>query len=127
MEKIRQCDVRVGNEVLVHGILKKVTLQMLYEGGISEYMTGVPLNENWFINFGFEKQFFIDKRNYTPVEKTVYKLGNKIIVDNLDGDYMYVMISDGLFLNGYTRNFKYVHELQNLHFELKREELTLKQ
>jgi len=126
MKKLTAHDIRVDNEVFVHGILKKVTLQMLYEGGISDYVTGVPLSENWFINFGFKKEIFIDRRNYTPIEKTVYRLGNKLVADNEDGDYMYCQISDGIFLSGYSRNIKFVHELQNLHFELKREKLTLK-
>jgi len=91
-----------------------------------DFSRPILLTSDWFINFGFKKEIFIDRRNYTPIEKIVYRLGNKLVAYNEDGDYMYCQISDGLFLSGYSRNIKFVHELQNLHFELKREELTLK-
>lgn len=117
-------ELRIKNLILVNGIVKPLSLTMMYEGGLDEYCKYIPLTEKWLLNFGFEKKEFKDHRNYTPQLKSIYQLGKKTIAYNDEGDYIFCKISDSIFLSAYSRNIKFVHELQNLYFALVGTELT---
>jgi len=73
---------------------------------------GIELNEKWFIRLGFSKLVLKTKTFYT--NNIELEKGNK-----RSGCY---------FLRGwkgYHKGVKYVHELQNLHYNLIGEDLTV--
>jgi hypothetical protein len=90
---------------------------------ISKNFEPIPLTEEWFLKFGFEKieveePFF--KKNKIEVFK--YLKGNFFLLGGNNTSY-------GIGLHdiwqGMEINIKYIHQLQNLYFALTNEELTL--
>jgi len=75
----------------------------------------IPLTEEWKLKFGFEKTEWDNFNSY------------RLIIGN--NDYAIVLYSDGNCEVGdiITCKIEYVHQLQNLYFALKSEELTFKQ
>ena len=73
----------------------------------------IPLTEEWLEKFGFEKD-----------ENGLYKLFNQSEVPILLNEDLNGWTCDGI--NFSINNTQYVHQLQNLYFALKGEELTLK-
>lgn len=73
---------------------------------------GIPLTEEWFIKFGFEK-----RKNYFIK----------------DGEYRFTLADEKVYmqvgedeLGCYLLTIQYVHQLQNLYFALMNTELTEK-
>ena len=73
----------------------------------------IPLTEEWLINFGFKKSFFSD--SYFKDEFFLNK--------DYNGKWTFNLLEGiGICL----KDIKYIHQLQNLYFELTNKELTTK-
>lgn len=84
-----------------------------------ENVNPISISEEWLLKFGFEKQ---DEKNF---KKEYYRIKIDIIIEHEDD--VRVGISDGtgdLYLK--YADYKYIHQLQNLHFALTGEELAFK-
>jgi hypothetical protein len=83
----------------------------------------IPLTEEWLLNFGFTKQ------DYTMSGCSIYKLGNIIIMNsflNPVREYMGITIEGISPPTWSLKDLNFVHQLQNLYYELTGEELTIK-
>jgi hypothetical protein len=114
-------ELRIGNLLLNNHVTYKV-ISIDEEGimadpvsqkhtidvNIRDLVTPIPLTEEWLLSFGFEKMH------------KYYQLGKVTI--NIFNDSAYK-----LNVSGFTpyKAIKYVHQLQNLYFDLTGEELTL--
>lgn len=81
-----------------------------------EDITGIPINEKWLVNFGFESvsKTFI-------YQKVTTQLNNKIKIHRVQENFY--------CLGGYEgscNKIQYIHQLQNLYFYVTGEDLTLK-
>lgn len=146
-------ELRIGN--LVNGLSgKTILVETIGEYGINASLAGgdsgawieheatfeglqpIPLNEEWLQKFGFENKGLFENKIYLPNGRggdmdgaTQFVLGQyKHIVYLLAGKFYYQLASctDDYGDNIETVELPYVHELQNLHYALKREELTIK-
>lgn len=94
-----------------------------FDGTNFEICKPIPLTEEWFLLFGFEKlpndEFFF-KRHKIEVFK--YSKGNFFL---LGGNHITYGIGLHDIWQGMEINIQYVHQLQNLYFALTGEELTL--
>lgn len=104
-------EVRLGN--LVYGF--KTTWQIdptdFIGDRISTYKP-IPLREEWFIKFGFEK-----RKNYF-IKDGEYRF-------TLTDEKVYMQVGEDA-LGCYLLTIQYVHQLQNLYFALMNTELTEK-
>lgn len=103
---MKSTELRIGNLILVNDIPKPLTIQMLYDGGLTEYCKPIPLTEEWLLNFGFKKysKNFI---KYGNIEFYIWEIDNSYKIKALD-----ILIK-----------IQTVHELQNLYFLLTKTEL----
>lgn len=105
------------SEILARGV------NVIHNGGIwfikYEDLIPIPLTEEWFLKFGFEEKPFYGRKYF---EKNDFKIKAG---ENGWFDY-FIDIDYGNDTKEFA-SFKYVHRLQNLYFELKDEELTLKE
>lgn len=115
-------ELRIGNLLNLYGQTVTVVgidrtlhgeYHVTYNDGEKEYRTAryldqfepIPLNEEWLVKFGFEKQ-----------ENTSWVIGTFIIWDDL---------KFGNKLIYQSKCFYYVHQLQNLYYSLCGKELTV--
>lgn len=134
-EKMNTQELRLGNIIKVVEGDRQCTVIGIKPGAIrvnlevvkghfvtdeAELFSGIPLNEGWFIRFGFEEK----KENTGPPineELTSFVLsGYEFSKDT--GGYWYLC-----GYNWNTKRFKCVHQLQNIFFAIAGEELTLKE
>jgi len=74
------------------------------------YLSPILLTEEWLIENGLLFS------GYNSEDKAIYKKDDEIwIVKNI--------VTKQFYLNGYEKEIKYVHKLQNLYYELKGEEI----
>ena len=112
-------ELRIGNLVNIKGHADEVGISAI---GIDNFYKSklevepIPLNEEWFLKFGFEKM--TDKNK--GWKQTSYSINNGQLIVCFDGGIMTVDFWNGL-------NKKYVHQLQNFYYALYGEELTEKQ
>ncbi len=118
-------ELRIGNYILHEPTIDDweeiiITLPSLLQIDISpESYCGIPLTEEWLLNFGFE--------TYTTEKSKVYKLGNFMVIYVLKGRF-----AGNKYLKAFNISFsefghiKHVHTLQNLYFALTGEELQIK-
>ena len=118
-------ELRIGNYILHEPTIDDweeiiITLPSLLQVDISpESYCGIPLTEEWLLNFGFE--------TYTTEKSKVYKLGNFMVTYVLKGRF-----AGNKYLKAFNISFsefghiKHVHTLQNLYFALTGEELQIK-
>lgn len=84
-------------------------------------ISGIPLTEEWLVKFGATSKNYDYELGYIKYDREASDYGceceksNFWIVPNGDDDYYRIPIK-----------LEYVHDLQNLYFELYRKELTLK-
>jgi hypothetical protein len=81
------------------------------------------LTEEWFERFGLNLYNFSNDYGSDTLEKIVVGQYNG------EGDYLYMLAyhwDDYSCCNYDTKEIKYVHQLQNLHYVLTGKELTLK-
>jgi len=102
-------ELRIGNKVDLYGSIATIeTVDFAGIGIAIKKGEPIPITKEWLLKFGFKEILTFD------VFPTFFK--NKINVN--DG---VVYVSEYGFLN----HIKYIHQLQNLHFALIGEELTI--
>lgn len=82
----------------------------------SRKMSGIPLTEEWLVNFGFDKILDEDRPYFL-----IFKKPRMTIYFSTNEKWHHV------FFEGVPVAIEYVHQLQNLYFALTSEELQLKQ
>ena len=120
-------ELRIGNYVLFNNFIQPQRA-VVVDGKfllpfnktdleINNYYQPIPLTEEWLLKFGFEKE---SNKSYSTGEEIVYG------VYKLD-ELTYNSIQKNWWFNGVLSNQPiYVHQLQNLYYALKGEELTIK-
>jgi hypothetical protein len=105
--KMKSRELRVGNLVNFDDTLLKFEFE---SGWNLDYIKPIPLTDEWLIKLGFETDgiewwnsiivlgIFKDGLNYLPTEEIHYRVGQE---------------------------FKYVHQLQNLHYAITGDELNV--
>ena len=73
----------------------------------------IPLTEDWLLKFGFKKDDY-GFGGYIEINSGIMIDDNRLITTDRDGDYIYI-----------GKEFKFVHQLQNLYFALTESELTI--
>jgi hypothetical protein len=106
-------ELRIGNLVNIGGEINKIELVDfvdIYEHKTLFHYQPIPLTDEWLIKLGFETDgvewwnsiivlgIFKDGLNYLPTEEIHYRVGQE---------------------------FKYVHQLQNLHYAITEDELNV--
>lgn len=130
MEIMKPQELRIGNYVNVQnkyesifridGIESNINdCKVIQYEGRPEYrsawysdLSPILLTEEWLINFGF--------KYYDKIRK--YHFGLHFRLDIRQVDNVYKIFIDDIEI----KVIEYIHELQNLYFELTNEELTLK-
>lgn len=103
-------ELRIGNFVYdTKGEINTVCVETFVK--FNHQIQPIPLTEEWFLKFGFEKSLLVDWYS------------NGIIAIKINGDMVVVDLDRSTF----SVNCKNVHQLQNLYFAITGEELTLKQ
>jgi hypothetical protein len=115
---MKASELRIGNwfkEDMTLGGFSQITAEQildLYDDPLDDFYQPIPLTEDWLLKFGFESDgiewwngvlslgIYKDGLYYCPTEDIHYRLG---------------------------KEFKYVHQLQNLHHALTDEELIIKE
>jgi len=81
--------------------------------GIEDEFKPIPLTEEWVLKFGFENKLIGCKENQFWFNYlSIFRIHD-------DGFGFHAVLD--------SKRIRYVHELQNLYFAIKREELTFKQ
>jgi len=85
----------------------------------------IPLSEDWLLKFGLK---ITDNDYEGGYDFTEYKgrLWENIILQTEDIFYYFIHIDQDSFYSHTIIEIKYVHQLQNLYFDLTNEELTIK-
>jgi hypothetical protein len=119
-------ELRVGNLVLVNGIVEEVETVGesginycgFYDGICSTYeakdIQGIPLTEEWLLNFGFiddDDDFLIDISEQEIIHINLHK--KRFLIEGYNG---IVKLKEVYF----------IHQLQNLYFSLMGEEIIIK-
>ena len=123
-------ELMIGNIVSVNGLMRSINLSDLTtieELKLNTY-TGIPLTEEWLLKFGFGIAPF-DTSSKGDVCYSV--VNHKSDVE----DFIIVLRDNQFFLGYYGEwgvfpmfsDITCVHQIQNLHFALTREELTIKE
>lgn len=135
--KIAETDVRIGNVILYKGIPTRVLIFHLQEiRAFSEDCEPVELNSEWLEKCGFEDigSSFHDADSGEYVEGAyslkLFKLDEVISGNFYESSYiMYNPVKRCIYLNSEeyksSREFKYLHQLQNLYYSLTGEELPV--
>jgi len=145
--ELKASDLRIGNWIDTEdGITQATSIDcdiIWTNKGVSYHpkdIKGIPLTEEWLINFGFEK---INERTFRIIDKSKdEKLGYKDERNWKELDIIYwEYIAMGSYAKGYKfkwndekyvnyqkeKTIDYVHKLQNIYFALTGEELTIKE
>jgi hypothetical protein len=122
--KMKLSSIRVSNLINFSELgnqPKSVEANLFHLEIISQGSTAcspIPLNEEWLINFGFQRfgnsAYFFDQ----------YMLDEAYLVS---GGFDFRQIISSARSLSLKRYVKYVHELQNLYFDLTDKELTIKE
>lgn len=108
-------ELRIGNLYNDNGVFKKASPSTIEEvwNAPRSWCKPIPLTEEWLLKFGFEKTEW-------------YFNSYRLVIGN--NDYAILIDLDGNCEVGdiITCKIEYVHQLQNLYFALKGEELTFK-
>lgn len=119
---MKASELKIGNYVRHQLFDKNITItsdhiQQLESGMDQDILQGIPITEEWLVNFGFEENYRSKLRvNYDAPNETMGYDFNKN-EKKMEGFRFY-----GRWIEG----INYVHKLQNLYFALTGEELTLK-
>jgi len=108
--ELKQSDLRVGNYILRDGKQIQVTAMTIF--CLGKHHQPITLTEEWLLKFGFKKDGFLNSAN-----RWMSIFNQPLIQGN------------GYFTipNYPLTEIHYVHQLQNLYYDLTREELTIKQ
>ena len=89
-----------------------------YYSDKTENLEPIPLTEEWLLKFGFEKI-------YSTKVRSVFDFSEDLRFGYLD-NFGFSNTSSGVtFIGNKFEHIKYVHQLQNLYFALKLEELNI--
>ena len=115
-------ELRIGNTLnyttsendVVHTTIDWQNLKWISEDfeGFNLVHSPIPLTEEWLVNFGFEKN------NFT----LLYELKINCFTISFEDQEPFAWYVESVGID-----IEYVHELQNLHFGLTGEELTIQQ
>lgn len=125
---MKENEFRIGNHVNINikeidkyftnGTITKICKDDVYVNGFKiplEHLEPIVLTEDWLIDFGFEKDGYKDNRSYyfilNEIKINIYD--NKFFLDNPNEQ------------SGKRLFIPHVHQLQNLYYERKEEELLL--
>jgi hypothetical protein len=119
---MKATELRIGNYVKTdveekHEISIE-DLQFILDDDLDDYYQPIPITEEWLLRFGFKD---ISPRNIIEIrfikeDFTWSSSSEEVVVELCNGFRGYDLYTD----------CKYVHDLQNLYFSLKRKELELK-
>ena len=120
-------ELRLGNYVKITGSTVRLDSAMklafiLEEDGEYTRTAPVPLNQDWLLKLGFERQelFLLYYKKHNQVEFNIFSWETPVGQSNgVPAGEFYMMI------NGIIHIINSVHQLQNLYFALTREELTI--
>lgn len=117
---MKASELRIGNLVKWNGNDYEVSLNTFYtevsSNSMLEELSPIPLTEEWLVKLGFEFDVFYQKHSNGII--CIYWLDKVCLVSWCKYH------RQDLLRYKYP---EYVHELQNLYFALKGEELTIKQ
>lgn len=110
-------ELRIGNLVKENDEISARDLLDMYE--YQQDFEGIPLNEDWLINFGFEK-------DDVWMKKVVFSHNDK------DFERVLMLTEWNSYWSAHINrqhicNVKHVHQLQNLYHALTDQELTIKE
>lgn len=109
---MKATDLRIGNLVQDEdGVIIEINLKHFARIESKELslddIYGIPLTEEWLLKFGFEnREFTFDKTPFFLTKRTAKK------------EYLYQAHTDRF-------QVKYVHQLQNLYFAVREDELII--
>lgn len=111
-------ELRIGNlventQITYKGMSKvntQITLRNIF---MFESFNPIPITEEWLLKFGFKKGVMVMYIIMDDNEQIQYSLDNNIFSFSFKASYFKKI------------DVKYIHQLQNLYFALKGEELTL--
>ena len=103
-----RCDEKEGCELLIDLYPQDGTVKKGYETDIN-LCKPIPLTEEWLIRFGYNLNNCYYLKDDSDIE--FFKSNGKIFCE---------------FYGNWFSNIEYVHDLQNLHFAIYKEELKLK-
>jgi len=116
-------ELRIGNKVYLYGSIATIEPVDFYGIGIA-IKKGKPilLTEEWLLKFGFSE----NENDVLQIETTLMPLSVTLSDNYPDEKYKaWVYEDENSSYHIISDNIKYVHQLQNLYFDLTNEELTL--
>ena len=128
-------ELRLGNYVMIHDYAKGNRQQVVDQLGScyvnildEQYCTPIPLTEEWLLKFGFKKMKNYLKKSTGLSSYSWYKNNTHFFTIEKHDEYDFgdTWIPTFRFDNCIT-TIDYVHQLQNLYYSIRREELTIKQ
>lgn len=131
-DQLMTSQIRIYSPKIVEEIIKVEKIndysinEEEYYGEVSsvynlEQINGIPLTEEWLMNFGFE-EYQYDEDGVCGFVKGVFGYINEGQFRISEGR---VLFEDLAVILPLKAQIKYVHQLQNLYFALMGEELTL--
>lgn len=134
---IKASELRIGNLLSYKGepiLIKMISPNTIYFNEGQQSINAVDpllISEEWLMRFGFERT------TEGRVNRWAFDIGNKHIAPHGDNKYelsSFAIDGKSAFFCDYTVNnywaakkCHYVHQMQNLHFAITGEELTLKE
>ena len=112
-------ELRIGNYVSINRIERKVKNTDFIQASFELKLNPIKLTEEWLLKFGFD--LITKGSDESGYIKEYYLLDNLTIVYDENFD---LSICSDLGICPFLKNFKLVHQLQNLYFALTGEELT---
>jgi hypothetical protein len=116
-------DLVLVESIISDGLVDGINYSFSNENYILSFeLQPVPVTEEWLLKFGFEKE------NISWFKNMIIYKRDSFILHYLDHEFNPVIEdnSEGYFL-AIGNDIKYVHQLQNLYFDLTGEELTIKE
>jgi hypothetical protein len=93
------------------------SIDMIFVKRNNHYPKPIPLTEEWLVKFGFEYEGGMGFKSPHNTSNWHFSIRNGFIPS--------IWVSGTILSDGY-KGCKYVHQLQNLYFELTQEELIIK-
>ncbi len=103
-------ELRLKNYIKVNGELQEVVELPLPDNCVRKNTKGIQISEKWLLVLGFDKFQYGNVKNDFQVK--MFKNGIACYFKSSDGEWVYLSA------------VKYVHQLQNLFFDITGEELT---
>jgi hypothetical protein len=128
-------ELRIGNYYNYNGEILRVepsVIEDLCDSEENNWCKPIPLTKEWLLKFGFEQYGQKNEANpmvlnsrifYTVIEDNQFEIAydfgivKKLLLRFREGDLSVI----------YKMDIKYIHQLQNLYFELTGKELIIKQ